>query len=643
MKQTLVKPIKPISTYHRRQSVVVDIGGVAMGGDYPIRLQSMTTSDTTDIDSTVAQIRSLWSCGADYVRLTVPNAKAVQALARIKDKLNAQKQHIPLIADVHFTPSVAQNLAPIVEKVRINPGNYADSKRFRKHTYSNKSYADELKRIRDTFLPLIGACQKHQTALRIGTNHGSLSDRILNRYGDTPLGMVESALEFVRICAQENFNQIVLSMKASNPLVMVEAYRLLVKHLDQENLLPYPLHLGLTEAGNKQDGRIKSAIGIGTLLAEGLGDTIRVSLTEAPENELPVAKKLVQYIPQPNNLSKPIHTQHTQHTPRKQVLDFGNNQSPRVMVDLSYVKPRQQTMPQDIAKLLDYHYLSDIDKWHLGDRACDYVYVGQTNISHLPRGLKQVIDYQAWLEHKQGYPLIDMQKLRVYTKHIKHLEGYFVAVPLEQLNQDSIALLGAHPKAIIVLRSQTPSYLVLKQACVLLANAGVQNPICLWVQYAKSIPQDDLLVRASVDVGALALQKLIDGICITYPNAKQKQTAFLHHLMFDILQGARQRMSKTEYIACPSCGRTFFDLEETTEKIKAKTAHLKELKIGIMGCIVNGPGEMADADYGYVGAGKNKITLYKGQKIIKTAIPAENAVNELIQIIKDDNKWKEPN
>ncbi|WMJ74894.1 (E)-4-hydroxy-3-methylbut-2-enyl-diphosphate synthase [Cytophagaceae bacterium ABcell3] len=642
-----------LTRYVRRKTREVKIGDVPLGGLNPIRVQSMTTVDTMDTMGSVEQILRMVESGCEYVRITAPSIKEAQNLENIKTELRARGCHVPLVADIHFTPNAAELAAKIVEKVRINPGNYADKKRFQTIDYTDQSYSEELERIREKFIPLIKICKEYGTAMRIGTNHGSLSDRILSRYGDTPLGMVESALEFVRICEEFKYYDIVLSMKASNTQVMVQAYRLLVQRLDAEGLQPYPLHLGVTEAGDGEDGRIKSAVGIGTLLEDGLGDTVRVSLTEDPEFEAPVAKALVnRYVKRPGHKSitaidcSPINPYQYCRRPTTEVKNFGGANVPRVVVDFS----KLDSLEVNDFKCGGHYYLPLLDKWGMNDLGCDYVYTGNLEVDFmLPNGLKQIMNYKAWAkltDKENKYPLL---KLKDYLSGKKrHKELNFVKLDLDDLNDKLLKSLRNDNKTVIVLDTfNLHAMAEQRRAFIDFIINDIKAPVIIFRKY-PNIPDDQLQLYAATDFGGLFIDGLGDGIWIsTELNRFANRDAQLQHLKmlnatsFGILQAARTRMTKTEYISCPSCGRTLFDLQETTAMIRKRTDHLKGVKIGIMGCIVNGPGEMADADYGYVGVGKGKIALYKGQEVVKKSVPSEKAVDELINLIKEDGAWIE--
>jgi (E)-4-hydroxy-3-methylbut-2-enyl-diphosphate synthase len=620
------------------------IGSVGVGGNNPIRIQSMTTTDTMDTEATVAQCIRMIDAGCEIVRITAPSKKEAENLLHIKEVLRAKGYDTPLVADIHFTPNAAEIAAKIVEKVRINPGNYADKKRFEHIDYNDETYQEELLRIKERFLPLVALCKEHGTAMRIGTNHGSLSDRILSRYGDTPLGMVESALEFLRICQEEDYHQIVLSMKASNTQVMVQAYRLLLQKMKEEGM-NYPLHLGVTEAGEGEDGRIKSAVGIGTLLEDGLGDTIRVSLTEEPEYEIPVAKELVARYSKrhthaeiPAVESNPIDPFQYQRRKSREVLNIGGKQVPIVMADFCL---KEKITPASFYAL-GYHYSVPQDKWNMTDMACDYVFVGDKTIDfELPGTLGVICKHHTWLTQKEKrgvYPFFSVQEYMKATEKSEVLNLIYAC--LEDLNDDFIQQLKADRTAVLLIDSWNSHGMAEQRRLFIdLMNAHCDVPVIIGRAYGD-LSTEQLQLHAATDIGALLTDGLGDGIFIAAENCGSDQS--INQTAFGILQASRCRISKTEYISCPSCGRTLFDLQETTAKIRAKTDHLKGVKIGIMGCIVNGPGEMADADYGYVGTGVGKITLYKEQEVVQRNIPEEEAVNALIDLIKTHGDWVEP-
>lgn len=635
-----------LTHYSRRKTRVVNIGGVPIGGDNPIRVQSMTTIDTMDTNGTVDQALRMVGAGCEFVRITAPSIKEAQNLENIKNELRKRGCDVPLVADIHFTPNAAELAATIVEKVRVNPGNYADKKRFEEIEYTDEAYASELRRIEDKFSPLVEICKENGTAMRIGTNHGSLSDRIMSRYGDTPLGMVESALEFIRICENMDYKDLVISMKSSNPQVMVQAYRLLVNKLDEEGLEPYPLHLGVTEAGEAEDGRIKSAVGIGTLLEDGLGDTVRVSLTEEPEVEGPVAQIMVDRL----NLkaeqkairsieSYPIDPFVYTRRISSEVTNFGGSNVPRVIADISKI----ENVEVNHLKSIGHFYLPELDKWGMNDTGADYVYSGTTPVSFmLPNGLKEIVDYAVWLnlsDKINKYPLItDLQEVKE-----NHDELIFLSIDTDSEYDKVINWLSSNPNTVAILHSEnTHQTASIRRFIIELINKEVDIPIVLKSSYAD-LSEDELMIHASTDAGTLLIDGMGDGLMLSPGNKPSEETLKLYNqTAFGILQAARTRITKTEYISCPSCGRTLFDLQETTAMIRKRTDHLKGVKIGIMGCIVNGPGEMADADFGYVGSGKGKITLYKGKEVVKRGVPSEDALDELVELIKDHDMWVDP-
>lgn len=629
-----------LTSYSRFKTREVSIGDLKLGGDNPIRVQSMTTTDTMDTDATVAQSIRMIDAGCELVRITAPSRKEAENLANIKAELVKRGYNTPICADIHFTPNAAEIAAKIVEKVRVNPGNYADKKKFETIEYTDESYQAELDRIKERFIPLVRICKEHGTAMRIGTNHGSLSDRILSRYGDTPLGMVESAMEFLRICEEEGFHNIVLSMKASNTQVMVQAYRLLVATM-MENGMNYPLHLGVTEAGEGEDGRIKSAVGIGTLLEDGLGDTVRVSLTEEPEFEIPVAKALVDRYSNREATQKPITAINNylidpfQFNKREshKVLNLGNENVPRVVADLS---TKEEITPANLFAF-GYNYSVELDKWNMTDLACDFLFIGDNELNFEIPGTLGVIQHSdSWQEEKERhYPLFDVSAYLGASKRSGKVN--FVSSEISQLDEALLSLLKRDPSAVIVLQTSNEHAMPeLRRAVILLSEHGVNTPVI--IKRAYQLDESSFQLYSATDIGGLLIDGLGDGCWINNPSVSNK---VLNSTAFGILQAARARTSKTEYISCPSCGRTLFDLQETTAMIRNRTDHLKGIKIGIMGCIVNGPGEMADADYGYVGTGRGKITLYKGQEVVKRNIASEDAMDALENLIRENGDWVE--
>jgi (E)-4-hydroxy-3-methylbut-2-enyl-diphosphate synthase len=641
-----------LSNYSRFLTREVNIGDVPLGGNNPIRIQSMTTTDTMDTAATVAQSIRMIESGCDYVRITAPSLNEAKNLELIKKELRLRGYNTPLIADIHFTPNAAELAARIIEKVRVNPGNYADKKKFEVLEYDDITYQAELDRIRARFTPLVKICKEYGTAMRIGTNHGSLSDRILSRYGDTPLGMVESAMEFLRICESENYYNIVLSMKASNPKVMVQAYRLLVNKMIANNM-NYPLHLGVTEAGEGEDGRIKSAVGIGTLLEDGLGDTVRVSLTEDPEFEAPVAIALVnRYVNRNVSANDNLYAsfdrienkEKSYYSPfdynkrlSKEVLNVGGSNVPRIISDLSN---RSEINPSTLFGI-GYNYAVALDKWNLTDMASDFIYTGDKTIGfEIPGTLGVIVNNEVWQKNNsliRHYPLFCASEIFT-AKNISEVLN-FVAVESTTLTEDFINTIKKMNSVVLILDTFALHGMAEQRALMVkLMSLQCDLPIIIKRNY-KDLEPETLQLYASTDFGALLLDGLGDGTWLKAQDCGS--LAVLNSTTFGILQATRTRISRTEYISCPSCGRTLFDLQETTAKIRKRTQHLKGIKIGIMGCIVNGPGEMADADYGYVGVGVGKITLYKGKEVVKKNIASEEAVDALIGLIKDNGDWVE--
>jgi len=641
-----------LTEYKRLKTREVRVGDLLLGGGHPVRIQTMTTTDTMNTMATVEQTIRCIEAGAELVRITAPSKKEAENLQHIKDELRRRGYSTPLVADIHFTPNAAEIAARIVEKVRVNPGNYVDKKKFEQLEYTDEEYQEEIERIRERFTPLVRICKEHGTAMRIGTNHGSLSDRIMSRYGDTAIGMVESAMEFLRIARAEDYHNIVLSMKSSNPQVMVQAYRLLISHMFNEFGECYPLHLGVTEAGDGEDGRIKSAIGIGTLLEDGIGDTVRVSLTEDPEFEIPVCRDLVKrYTTTPeNNLPAIEKLQydpfHYKRRPTIQVGNIGSEQVPVVIADFS---KKNQLTHADLTDI-GYSYSESTDKWNIADAAADYLYCKQEPLFSLPGTLKVILDHSEWLscnDKGKCYPIFSYNQY-ADTSLIKSPQLNFVMIdcydkPVEEnIYLSLFDQLKADTTAVICLSSQNKNAVqsVRRMFQELMKN-NVQNPVIL-ICDSSHHTTDESLIHYAVESGALLIDGMCDGVCFGYHYASPEiipPYKLLNSVAFGILQASRTRISKTEYISCPSCGRTLFDLQETTAKIRAVTNHLKGIKIAIMGCIVNGPGEMADADFGYVGSGVDKITLYKGKEIVKRNINSDIAVEELINLLKENGAW----
>lgn len=615
--------------YSRRETSEVNIGATPMGGSNPIRIQSMTNTATQDTEASVAQAKRIVDAGGEYVRLTAQGIKEAENLMNINIGLRQDGYMVPLVADIHFNPKVADVAAQYVEKVRINPGNYVDAARTFKHLeYTDEEYAQELQKIHDRFVPFLNICKENHTAIRIGVNHGSLSDRIMSRYGDTPEGMVESCMEFLRICVQENFTDVVISIKASNTVVMVKTVRLLATVMEQEGMR-FPLHLGVTEAGDGEDGRIKSALGIGALLADGLGDTIRVSLSEAPEAEIPVARKLVDYIVQRHD-----HP----YIPGADVPEF-NYLSPTRRETAAVHNIGGDNLPVVIAARLD----GDMD--FNPQFVPDYIYTGRSIPEQLPEGMQCIIDADVWMEHSNGgtepdnaWPAFKGDQLPFLSSCGASLK--FLFITYMGLNDEAIVCLKYHPEVVLVSQSNHPNRLGEQRALVhQMMKEGLKNPVVFFEHYAEN-ELENLQIKAAADMGALIFDGLCDGILL-FNQGETISGKVVDATAFGILQAGRVRTSKTEYISCPGCGRTLYDLESTIARIKAATGHLKGLKIGIMGCIVNGPGEMADADYGYVGAGRGKISLYKKKECIEKNIPEEEAVEKLIELIKSNGDYAE--
>mgnify|MGYP001376143729 FL=1 len=638
MKINLQEYCKDISNYQRFPTREVMVGDIAIGKDNPIRVQSMTTTDTMDTKGTIAQSIRMIDAGCEIVRITAPSIKEAKNLKMIRDGLRDKGYKTPLVADIHFTPNAAEVAAEIVEKVRINPGNFADKKKFEMRDYSDRDYEDELVRISERFTPLIKICKDNSTAMRIGTNHGSLSDRILSRYGDTPLGMVESAMEFIRICEYWNYHDIILSMKASNTQVMVQAYRLLINKMNEEGM-NYPLHLGVTEAGDGEDGRIKSAVGIGALLEDGLGDTIRVSLTEEPEYEIPVAKFLVDRYHNRNKSKKSLNKINIPYDPyfhirrsTSTIHNIGGKNVPRVFSDLSNLN---NITPNSLASL-GYLYSEEEDKWHISDQAVDYMLIGKNNLGFELPGLATTIQHHSiWNKESASFPIFTMNSY----KNSSNRSDILNFILIQEEFSEEIKLILKNDDSLVIILNNNEKHIIMnhRRFIIELINNRIQTPVIIQKNYELDLASDFQL-DCAIDLGSLMIDGLVDGINVQY----SPDISLSNQTSFGVLQASRLRISKTEYISCPSCGRTLFDLQSTTNEIRSVTDHLKGVKIGIMGCIVNGPGEMADADYGYVGTGVGKISLYKGQEVVKKNIPTQEAVNALINLIKDNGDWIDP-
>jgi (E)-4-hydroxy-3-methylbut-2-enyl-diphosphate synthase len=669
-----------LTSYKRLATKEVRVGDLLLGNFHPIRVQTMTTTDSMDTIATVEQSIRCIEAGSELIRITAPSKNEAENLLPIKNELRKRGYTTPIVADIHFTPNAAEIAARIIEKVRVNPGNYVDKKKFEQIEYTDTEYAEEIDRIRDRFTPLVKICKEYGTAMRIGTNHGSLSDRIMSRYGDTPIGMVESALEFLRIARAESYHNIVLSMKSSNPQVMVQAYRLLVKMMYDEFNECYPLHLGVTEAGDGEDGRIKSAVGIGTLLEDGLGDTIRVSLTEDPEFEIPVCKDLVKRYSSRSVVGSSESVQDSFQDPisgsipaiekmpydpfsytRRETFAVGNiggKQVPVVIADLSKIEKITTQHLQSIG----YTYDAATDKWNISDAAADYVFTGHQLVDFaLPGTLKVIVYPAAWTQATDKEKYFPIFSDSGYAEaEAKHPSLNFVMIDCynnKVSNNEYLDKLAADRSVVVCLSSTNRNAMQsVRRMFMEFLQRGIRNPVVLITDSSWQTP-DEHLIHFATETGALLLEGLGDGICLGYSghatidNTKASGRTYLqvndiyqftNNTAFSILQATRTRISKTEYISCPSCGRTLFDLQETTARIRGVTNHLKGVKIAIMGCIVNGPGEMADADFGYVGSGPGKITLYKGKEVMKRNVNSEVAVTELINLLKESEAWIEP-
>lgn len=626
-------------SYKRRSANVVDIGGIPLGGNYPIRLQSMTNTSTSDTISTVEQILKIAEKGADYVRLTVQGKKEAENLSDIVAELSERKCAIPLIADIHFNPALALKAASVVDKVRINPGNYVDRKKFKSIDYTEEEYSAEIEHIKEQLLALIAVCREKNTALRIGTNHGSLSDRIMGRYGDTPEGMVESAMEFLRICKETGFYDVVVSMKASNTRIMVYATRLLVHKMENESM-GFPVHLGVTEAGEGEDGRIKSAVGMGALLADGIGETIRVSLTEDPDIEVPVARKMTDYLQLRNN-HKPIppfgdYSINPYSYRKRESMVIGNIGGKNVPVVIFSL---QDPVSLKTLSEIGWNYKED-GGWHFTDLAPDYLFVSQWPAEIKPPTEKSIIVPAENYSASDGIAgcLLSYDQ---YTKQENNFSGiYFICITASELKAEVIGIFRNLKNVVLIIETDNANgYADHRAALFRLINQNCNLPVILKRNYNESV-DEDLQLKSAMDLGGLFIDGLGDGLWLENSGATDHATVI--STSFGILQASRVRVTRTEYISCPSCGRTLFDLQTTTKKIRERTSHLKGLKIGIMGCIVNGPGEMADADYGYVGAGKGRVTLYKERTIVQKNVPEDDAVDALIRLIKENNDWTDP-
>ena len=651
-----------LTEYKRLKTLEVKVGDLLIGNFHPIRIQTMTTTDTMNTLATVEQSIRCIEAGAELVRITAPSKKEAENLLNIKNELRKRGYFTPLVADIHFTPNAAEIAARIVEKVRVNPGNYVDKKKFELIEYSDADYQEEIERIRNRFTPLIKICKEYGTAMRIGTNHGSLSDRIMSRYGDTPIGMVESAMEFLRIAESENYYNIVLSMKSSNPQVMVQAYRLLIENMQSELGHCYPLHLGVTEAGDGEDGRIKSAIGIGTLLEDGIGDTIRVSLTEDSEFELPVCKNIIKRYQRSEEDNKPsvppikniyqLIPGITERRTRKSfpIKNIGGTNVPVVIADFH----KKDKISREDLKEIGYKYNAGTDKWNISDMAADYIFCGNNQVDFaLPGTLKLIYNYESWKssdDKKKCFPILNEQQYLdesiekssslnfvMLDCYSKNYPGFDKEKSFKKIKNDNASVLCLSTENKNAVQSVRRMFFELNEK-------EIENPAIIICDSEKDT-MDESLIHFAIEAGALLIDGFGNGICLgDHYSDKDKIPNYklMNSIAFGILQASRTRISKTEFISCPSCGRTLFDLQETTAKVRAVTHHLKGLKIAIMGCIVNGPGEMADADFGYVGSGPGKVTLYKGKEVVKRNVPEGIAVEELINLLKENQVWVEP-
>lgn len=615
-------------SYSRRTTHPVQIGELTLGSDHPVRVQSMTTTDTMDTEASAAQVQRIVEAGGEMVRLTTQGKKEAENMAHIKELLSQRGIRVPLVADVHFNANVADVAARCTDKVRVNPGNYVDpARQFIKHTYTDEEYAGEVQKLEERFKAFLDICREHGTAVRVGVNHGSLSDRIRNRYGDTPAGIVESCLEMLRVCKREHFDNVVVSIKASNTVVMVQSVRLLVDAMEREGMT-YPIHLGVTEAGEGEDGRIKSAVGIGALLADGIGDTIRVSLSEAPEAEIPVARSLVNHFAQraghtlvPGASCPQFSWLHPQRRTTQAVANVGGGQVPVVIV--SSAGQDVEVRAQD------------------GHPRADYVYLGAQWPEHWSGAQRPMVDYQVMLQRQaEGLPV--GQACPVFPASAMPFVGMvqadvkFLVLQFGTPTEEYLACLRQHPEVVVVCMSRHANPLADRRALVLeMMASGVTNPVVMAQMHHTDV-KEELQLAAAADMGALMMDGLVDGLWLLNDGAVPAEE--VEATAFGILQAGRLRMTRTEYISCPGCGRTLYDLQSTVARIRKATGHLKGLKIGVMGCIVNGPGEMADADYGYVGAGPRKVSLYRGQECVERNIPEDEAVERLLRLIEADGK-----
>lgn len=626
-------------SYKKLLTNEVQVGDTPLGGNNPIRIQSMTNTDTRDVHATTEQCIRIIMKGADYVRITVPSVRDNEYLMEIHDLLRQRGFSTPLVADIHFNPLVAEQAAAIVEKVRINPGNFSGTN---KKVFTDEEYVKEQLQSKEKFIRLLDICKKHNTAIRIGVNHGSLSGRIINKFGDTPTGMAESAIEFLKICREQSFHQVAISMKASNTMIMVQATRLLVDKMMEMNSL-YPLHLGVTEAGEGEDGRIKSAAGIGALLIDGIGDTIRVSLTEDPEEEIPVARILVNYMEEKkknlpvefltNNLVNPFDYSRRE---TKEAGQIGNKKAPVVFITLS----SENKINEDVFEKIGWKKSGE--QWEFKDQNADGIFISSDQSGYdFPENKTIVLDYSSWLKvNEKKNNILPVLEPEEYLNGKNLPDKKFIKLGYSHFSEKLIEKLKMDEGAVIIAVSDSKHGLYGQRAIIFnLINSGCKNPVILKNEY-EEVDEKVLQVKSACDLGVFFLDGLADGIWVD--NKRKIGLKKIIATSFGILQATRSRITKTEYISCPSCGRTNFNIMETAAGIRKKTSHLKGLKIAIMGCIVNGVGEMADADYGYVGAGKGKITLYKAKEIVKKNIPESEAVEELISLIKENGDWIEP-
>ncbi|MRT92404.1 flavodoxin-dependent (E)-4-hydroxy-3-methylbut-2-enyl-diphosphate synthase [Ancylomarina sp. 16SWW S1-10-2] len=639
---------KDLFNYSRRISSICLIGKTPLGAEYPIRIQSMTNTDTNDVEASVSQAIRMIESGAEYVRLTAQGKNEAENLKFIKASLLEKGYETPLVADIHFNPEAATIAAQYVDKIRVNPGNFVDKRaNLDGSVYSDEMYQEGFAKIRSKFIPLLNICKEYKTAIRIGTNHGSLSDRVMSRYGDTPQGMVESTLEFLRICKEESFSNVVISIKSSNTVVMVKTVRLLVSEMNKEELY-FPLHLGVTEAGEGEDGRIKSAVGTAALLNDGLGDTIRISLTEDPEVESPVGRKMVDYIlekeghaPIESPLCLDVNLYEFYKRSTQKVANIGGGNQAIVIADCSLDKCFSSDFPEQIG----YKMNADSFEWEKSDLAADYIYINGLDpaIRDFPEELGFIVDSECWEEaflySERVQPLFSSDAFFQNDLSAFNSDVHFISCEYSNLTEAFIEKLKTDPKAVLLCESKHQNTFAEQRAFVFkLIQFNCKTPVVFHLLFNEN-KLEDLQLKSACDFGPLFIDGLGTGICLN--NIGDISREDINATAFGILQAARVRTSKTEFVSCPGCGRTLFDLQEVVSEVKQRCAHLSHLKIGVMGCIVNGPGEMGDVDYGYVGAGIGRVSLYKSQKVIKKNILSEDAIEELIQIIKDNGDWKD--